>query len=248
MRYRKISLINPPWDDDVFRPGYWQPLNLLALASYMKERGFTGDIQILDQAVLDSPKLLDELARFGPDLVGLSPNYYSYQHTLKIAEVAKLSGADVVLGGNYASHLASHIIHNRSDIDYVVVLDGEEPLLSLVQGLEPCEISNLVYRKGNQVMVNSIGSGIKATYCELDYSLVDLQPYFDNHLESRAPNVFERPIAFMSQRGCIWKDKTGGCIFCSRELNSRFDQVDDVWRREKDQRMVELCVGLTRRI
>ncbi|GAB3973704.1 radical SAM protein [Spirosoma terrae] len=234
MSFRRIALINPPIDEDRIRcidAGHWQPLNLLALASHIKHSDYECDIVIYDQEIMSKDEIYHSLANFQPDLVGISPNIDSYQQTIHIAKLCKAINAKVVLGGNYASSLGSRILFNRKEIDYIIKRDGEIPFLELIKGKSLANIKNVIYRQGNNIFENDLAYNNSATISEIDYSLVDLEKYFNNYALNRNKGPFNRPLAFLSQRGCVWKDKTGGCTFCSRELISRFDNTKQVWNR-----------------
>lgn len=245
MTYKKIALINPPIDDNRFRcidAGHWQPLNLIALASYLRYSGYCGEIRIFDQEIMSEKEIVRDLLDYLPDLVGISPNIDSYNETLKLANIVKRFNATVVLGGNYASSLAENILLNRKEIDFIIKRDGEIPFCELVFGKPLNSINNLLFRKEdkfnvslkNYIVENPTTFHKVATISELDFSLIDLEPYFNNYSNHRYKGVFNRPIAFLSQRGCVWKDQTGGCVFCSRELLSRFDNTSRIWARIRD--------------
>lgn len=234
MKYNKIALINPPLDDCAVKcvdDGYWEPLNLLTMASYLRANDYCGEIKILDQAIMSRSEIYDELELFQPDLVGISPNLDSYGQTLDIAKKAKHDGADVVLGGAYATTLAENILSNRDYIDFVITYEGEKALMALSSGCCPETISNLAWRKNGQILLNNITPMDTATLCEIDYSFIDLSRYFNNYSKSINPGKYKRPVAVLTQRGCVWRDKTKGCLFCSRiNKNATFDNHDDIWR------------------
>lgn len=234
-RYRKIALINPPLDEGTVKcidDGFWQPLNLLTLASYFRVTGYQGEIKILDQAVMSRAEILLELESFQPDLAGISPNVDSYNQALAIAQKAKQAGADVVMGGAYATNLAHNILANRNFIDFIITYDGERAFSELITGKKPEVIGNLVYRRNGEVVFNDVQFIDRANLCDIDYSLIDMRRYFDNYSHSINPGAYQRPVAVLTQRGCVWREKTNGCLFCSR-MNPQavFDRHDDIWRR-----------------
>lgn len=236
MRYKKVSLISPPLDEGknlCVDTGYWIPLNLLTLSSYMKHNGFEGEVQILDHQVLSKEEIISELKNFNPDLVGISPNMDTYQETLKLAKLAKQMGGDVVLGGNYATELGKNILRNQESVDYVISRDGEVALFELIKGGDPEDINNLIYRcEGDRIIQNEIIYNTRASYSDIDYSMIELDPYFSQYANSLYPSGYKKPLTFMTQRGCVWREKSGGCVFCSRiEPFARFDNVNHVWNK-----------------
>lgn len=240
MKYQRVSLISPPLDEGkelCIDTGYWVPLNLLTLSSYMKHLGLNVEIQILDHQVLNKEEMIAEINSFQPDLVGISPNMDTYQVSLELAKLAKNQNADVVFGGNYATQLAENILKNQDTIDYIIARDGEVALAKLVEGKKLESINNLIYRKNGKIIQNEIRYNLKASYSDFDYSSIELEPYFDNYAKSLYPGEYKKPITFMTQRGCVWREKSGGCVFCSRiEPFARFDNVHDIWRKIGDLR------------
>ncbi|HBC88785.1 MAG TPA: hypothetical protein DCZ94_17725 [Lentisphaeria bacterium] len=237
-RYARISLVNPPLDEGAEKcvdMGHWLPLNLMALSSYLVKNGYRGEIQILDQQVCGKEEMMERLACFKPDLVGISPNINSYRRTLEIAESMKRKGADIVLGGAYATRLAANILRNRECIDYVIAHDGERALHRLAEGMEVERIRNLVFRNSGNVHANGVEHHHAASHGEIDYSLfIDMEGYFRNYRDSLNPGQYARPATIMTHRGCVWREKSGGCVFCSRiEPFARFDPAHAVWDRLK---------------
>ncbi|OGV56934.1 MAG: hypothetical protein A2X45_12765 [Lentisphaerae bacterium GWF2_50_93] len=236
MRYWRISLVNPPLDEGTEKcidMGHWLPLNLMSLSSYLVQNNYKGQIQILDQQVAGEQEMIRSLREFKPDLVGISPNMNSYHKTLEIAGMMKNAGADIVLGGAYATRLASNILKNREFIDYVIAHDGEKSLLGLAEGTGLEEIKNLVFRKAGIIIENGTEHHHAASHGEIDYSLfIDLEKYFENYRKSLNPGQYKKPVTLMTHRGCVWREKSGGCVFCSRiEPFARFDPAHEIWAR-----------------
>lgn len=235
MKYQRIALVNPPLSEGVVKcidDGFWQPLNLLTLASYLQSMEYRGEIKIFDQAVMPEDEINEGLELFKPDLLGLSPNVDSYEQALKIAERAKEFGADVVMGGAYATKLSENILNNRKYVDFIITNEGEKALWELARGAYIETIPNLVYRRSGDICSNDVELCCLASLCEIDYSLVNMEDYFRNYSKSLNPGRYKRPATILTQRGCVWREKTDGCIFCSRiNHNAVFDNPGNVWKR-----------------
>lgn len=240
MKYNKIALINPPVDEGVEKcidDGFWQPLNLLTLGSFLEFSGYKGEMKVFDQAVMGKDELYAALDEFRPDLAAISPNMDSYCQTVILAQTVKQYGAEVVLGGAYSTTLAENILKNRECIDYIITHDGEKPLFALVSGAPPEKVPNLVYRQDGKIIFNKAGFNSKASLCEIDYSLVNMYRYFENYERSLHPGIYKRPLTVITQRGCVWRERTKGCLFCSRiNPTATFDHHNDVWERIARQR------------
>lgn len=237
----RLALVNPPLDKGkglCIDAGYWQPLNLLTLGSYLRENGFKGEMKLFDREVEIREALLQRLEEFAPTTVGLSPTIDSYGTTLQIAHAQKEKGARVIVGGNYSTGLSDQIVRTRKDIDAVAVHDGELPLLQILEGKNFKDIPNLVFRGPDGEPVKTpVRYYSEASKTALDYGLVPLSQYFENYAKSPYPGRFKKPLTVLSQRGCAWRDKSGGCVFCSRiEPQSVYDATKTVWSRLADYR------------
>lgn len=117
------------------------PLGLAQLAAYLEKRGH--HVEIIDQyADLQSAaQLASEILAHQPGLVGfscLTPNMGSV-----LESVAELRQRDpsvpVVFGNTHAAVFSERILRDR-EADYVVIAEGEEPLLALVEALEAGQV------------------------------------------------------------------------------------------------------------
>ncbi len=218
----KVILIEPPDDQEAvltqfLNSKYYYPaLWTLALATYIKEKIPKTNFKIIDgrfEKFRSLNGIEKEIKDFKPDFVGLSPKFLSYSNTLKIARISKKLGAKVILGGCHATHLRKEILENRgpgSDdycVDAVVQYDGEKALYEYIIGKDPSKINNLVYREKGKVRENPIEL--------LD---LDLLPIPDRDLLNLEKDYFKkrRAIIVFSQRGCHWRERSGGCLFCIR--------------------------------
>ncbi|MCB9590247.1 MAG: cobalamin B12-binding domain-containing protein [Polyangiaceae bacterium] len=114
---------------------------LLSLAQALK-RGADADVEIMD---LDSERVLNprgidfsELAHKGYDLVGVSCySSYDYLKVIALGELLRehLPRAWLVVGGYHPSARPGDFTREGSPFDFVVVGDGERPLLRLVEAL-----------------------------------------------------------------------------------------------------------------
>jgi radical SAM superfamily enzyme YgiQ (UPF0313 family) len=122
------------------------PLGLAYIASGLKEEGH--QLRIVDLCFSDDveEELRDQISRWRPDLIGLSlrnldnltyPTPLSYVPEAEevIALCRRYSGAKVLIGGSGFS-LAPRELLTVLDVDFGIVGEGENPMLSLVRCLE----------------------------------------------------------------------------------------------------------------
>ncbi len=225
----KVQLILPKCDNPGARliRGWPQPLGILSIATFLRQRRPDVEIEILDGSVLSREELE---RRVGADIVGLTTITRGYPHALVLAEKAKKLGAKVVLGGMYATAFGATILENRPFVDAVVKYDGEASFTKYVNG-EPLErIENLVYRQSNGVIrENPIKLLDTEDFPIPDRSFLSLPPYDENYARN-VGGPFKRGGTVYTQRGCRWRAESHkGCIFCAIP--------DYIWRVKKPERI-----------
>jgi len=238
----KIVLCNPDVNLKYShsRKGMYPPLGLLSLATYL-EKKLEGKIEV---SVLDGDvEKIPESAFMDADIVGFHANSFNYSNCLALAEKAKGLGKTVILGGPHATVLWKNIMKNRVFIDFIIMNEGEIPLFLLIENLiggnrlKFQDIPNLVFREKDSPCGYTIS---RNTYknTPLDMTIpfrkyVDLEKYVMNYenVYSDGPIPFKRPSSVYSSKGCLWRDQTGGCIFCARlEKGVVFRNISDLWQ------------------
>lgn len=227
----KLQLINAPLSPlymESCRAGIFPPMNLVSLSTYLMEEGIDCDTEILD-GELYSIESLKEMV--DADVVGFGTNILNYSTTLDLAAIAKARGAKVVLGGHFPTAMPYAILNNRDYIDIVIMGDGEKALFQYLIGNDLSSINNIAYRDNHFVKVNSIIDLSVNEFSSLNYRSIDLQPYFSNFQKRYASKPYRRPIAIYSSKGCLWRSKSGGCVYCGIQNKGwRPKAVDTVWK------------------
>ena len=135
-------------------------------ADYQDSSSYADQRQLLDsfptyKAILDDvshpiwSEVVDRIANFAPDILGitmLTPNYKAAQN---IAELSKSRDANlkVVVGGVHPS-LDPEGTLAQDCFDYVIRGEGEFSLLELVEGHDEKDIPGLSYKKGGRSIHN----------------------------------------------------------------------------------------------
>lgn len=217
------------------RKGMYVPLGILSIATVLKENlGDRISITVIDEDVEEIGQ--DRYADF--DLVGFYSTSFNYSNCVLYATAAKAAGCKIMLGGPHPSILAENIMRNQTCFDYVVKFEAERSILQLVQYLmqtdevpERTSIPNLVFQESSAIVANA-GS--------LENKLFDLpipsrefirfNRYIDNYRKIYPDKASVRPGSIYSSKGCSWRDKTGGCVFCARlEEGIRFREIEQIW-------------------
>jgi len=219
----RIILIEPPselnqYDDDILGTGFYPPLWAISLATYVKEK----KIEILDGQYRNVNRFIDNIDYENADIVGISPKTKTYLPSLEIARRFKANGAKVYFGGHHTAALAETILNNRGNqsedycVDGIVVGDGEEAFKKIIEGISQKNIENLVFfGLGGLVRNKEVNLDLRELPFA-DRSLVDLEDYFNRFQKSYPNSLLKKPALIYSQKGCDWRKKSGGCIFCGR--------------------------------
>lgn len=232
----KIILCNPQNSQGKThsRKGMYAPLGMLSLATVLRNE-FSDQIKIkvIDEDIGD----INWDTAFEANVVCFYSTSFNYANCVKYATSVKKKDATTIIGGPHASVLAKNIIRNQPCFDYAIKFEAEQPLtrlISLILGQEKNdvrEIPNLVFRENGKV-INS-NKLYENNLLELPIpsrEFVPLESYIKNFSKVYPDKSSIRPASIYSSKGCSWRDKTGGCIFCARlEEGIRFRDIDQIW-------------------
>ncbi len=156
----KIALVNAP----IMKGASWHqiylPINLAYLAAVLENAGY--EIKVIDCPALkiNHDKLREELASFGPDLVGISSMTPTIVSAFLAARAAKEAcpNTKVVIGGLHATFMGEQILNDEAAVDFVVRAEGEETLPELIQNMnDPKGLRNvkgITFRSNKQIVRN----------------------------------------------------------------------------------------------
>jgi len=219
------------------RKGMYVPLGILSVATCLKE-AFNDEVHVdvHDEDVED----LKTSIFSGYDVIGFYATTFNYLQTVRYAYLAKEYGCTTILGGPHPTVLAKNILKNRTCFDYVIRFEAEYPMLRLVKqlitgrvedGLD--HIPNLAYKGSDGGVINNdrLHENILTDLSIPSRDFIDLGLYIENYRKIYPENDSARPGSIYSSKGCSWRDKTGGCIFCARlEEGVRFRDTEQIWR------------------
>lgn len=223
----KLQLIQPGTGvySSNSRSGCYPPLGLISIATHVRQRCPSVDVEILDGEHLAHAEIV---ARLDGDFVGLTTNTVNYPQAVEVARAAKHRGATVMVGGVYASAIPDIILSRRKDImDWIVVGYGEEPVADLITGR--LAGPSATYRVDGHVIRN-LDPGFNHLAFP-DRGLIPMEDYVRRFCENR-PTWRSRGTNVFTNVGCAWrKPGVSGCIFCSRSgYRSARRHSDSIWR------------------
>lgn len=244
----KVLLVKHPTThfENTAPPVSGMPLGLLSIAACLKAAGH--EVTIYDGIVdADEERWVPErigtgfrmgatweeirgvVAAANPDLVGISNQFSSQvENAMETARAVKEVKRDipVVIGGPHASVMPSTFFDTSGCVDFVVMGEGEETMVDLLDALQNKRdvrsVKGIAFMDGNNLVIQEPRKFI----ADLDsipfpaYDLIDLARYFyfnskgrDGREAYRYPGS-ERSVSMITSRGCPY-----GCIFCSIHLS-----------------------------
>lgn len=261
----RVLLVNPfcveeEYDVEVIKSGGQlaeDPIGLRYLVSYLRKNNSPIEVEIYDanlqaitylknQSVCDINilwmMLKDEIARFRPDMVGVSCLFhFSSVMAHKICAQVKSISNDIitVMGGVYPTVSFDEALKDPS-LDYAILSEGGVAFSGLITALnngeDPAEkIDGFAFRNKNNGIVNIP----KKTFIDLgsvlwpDRKGTQFYTYRPRHYIARALDPEKIKIAtIVGSRGCPWK-----CSFCSARTLwgsiARYRNTKDIAREMK---------------
>lgn len=211
MRFKRVVLVNPyPSDaEGINEATIYPPLGLAYIAAVLRDNGVACRIVDANALRLKTEAVLEEIAAFKPDLVGISLSLFVVKAGKEIcAAVKRLPGFEVCFGGVYASSHHAQLLRETS-AGYVVVGEGELTLLELCSGKEIGAIEGLAHRAEGRAVANAPRPLI-GDLDTLPHPAYDLLPPFAVY-KSR---IRRKPMAaIITSRGCPFS-----CGFCNSNI------------------------------
>lgn len=194
----KVSLVRAQY------PSIWEPTNLMYVSSFIKNRYHGNlEVKILDGFFDSDEQILDQVS--DSDYVGLSGTTPQVPHMQKLSKLIKKEYPSIkTIAGGYGPSLQPFKFINDSTIDYLVVGEGEQSMLDIINGNAP------------QKLVSNIPIADVDTIPNPDRDSIDLNRYIS--IAEREEG--RRVTSIMSERGCAF-----GCTFCAE------GQFGTIWRK-----------------
>ncbi len=263
----RVALVSPPPPSWLAFVDYQSPtVGLAYLAAVLEKDGC--EVSVLDCPALHMtyPQIEAALARFKPDLVGVTSVTATYSSALKIAHTAKTAApaALVILGGQHVTIVDDQTVMQNSDVDVVVKGEGEQAIVELARcvggGMSIGSVLGITYRKNGQIT----RTADRPCLANLD----ELPPPAWHYFPLNKYRIFRKlGLPMVTSRGC-----PSDCSFClvpklegnccrTRSAKSVVDEMeylrdryhpdyvsftDEVFTYDK-RRVMDLCGEIRRR-
>ncbi len=151
VRPRVLLVYTTPIKPDAFFGFVLPPLGLERLAACLEP---IADVKILDLR-FEGDSWLDTAEAYHPDVIGVNVKTTMYAtHSYRMADRlrARLPKARLILGGLHASSIPEEAVEHG---DVVVIGDGEQAMVEIVQGKPLSEIAGICYRDGKKQILTA---------------------------------------------------------------------------------------------
>lgn len=194
----KVSLVRARY------PSVWEPTNLMYVSSFLKDR-YKGELEvkILDGFFDSDEKILEQTS--DSDFVGFSGTTPQVPHMKHLSKQLKSINPSIkIIVGGYGPSLQPFQFVNDPTVDYLVVGEGEQSMLDIVNGDAPQKlVSNLPIAD-----IDSIPNP--------DRDSIDLNRY----IAIAERDEGRRVTSIMTERGCAF-----ACTFCAE------GEFGTIWRK-----------------
>ncbi|MDP2866627.1 MAG: radical SAM protein, partial [Elusimicrobiota bacterium] len=188
------------------------PINLLYLATWLNAHGFRA--ALYDLEVQSPDGLRQKLKSAAPLLVGITGMTTDIPAARELCLQCRELKIKTVIGGAHATALPAGTLQD-AQADYVVIGEGEKPLLELVQALKKggdiSSIAGLAFMSEGKPAVNPRGEPL-----EIDSLPIPDRRLLDKELYSRGyttPGVPAGGTVMFTSRGCPYR-----CAFCASQV------------------------------
>lgn len=177
------------------------------------------DIELAEYTIKDPVmNIVSDLYQREADVIGFSCYIWNIEETIKVVNILKkvMPEVKIILGGPEVSYDVEYWMERLTNVDFIVVGEGEETFHQLLTEIETTQkyhfVYGLAYRKGDEVIV--MPGRPKADLNELP------SPH---RFAEDIPDLGKRVVYFETSRGCPFS-----CQFClsSIEVGVRYYDIE----------------------
>jgi anaerobic magnesium-protoporphyrin IX monomethyl ester cyclase len=193
-----------------------QPLGLAYLAAVLQNTGHK--VNLIDAAVsnLTDERIVDEVRRFHPDLIGITTLTPRYRIALALATKFKQELAiPILIGGSHVTALPDETMRNRC-FDFAVLGEGEATIVDLAETIEKnrdlSKVKGIAYRDDGRIVMTE-SRPLIGNLDTIPFPERDLLPPLSEYRPSPAACKRLPQATMMTSRGCPYR-----CAFCDRSV------------------------------
>ncbi|OQD58685.1 putative oxidoreductase [Methanobrevibacter arboriphilus JCM 13429 = DSM 1125] len=215
MNSTDVLLINPI-DNTAVKNGLGlsiPPLNLMYLAGALEKASFSVKIFDDDLYQLGNDKILKVVSKIDPMVVGLTATTATINNALEYVKNIKrvLPNVLSVIGGPHTTFVPEETLIDEESLDVVVIGEGEETFVDLVEAFiktqykKLSKVKGIAFRDEDKVRMNGFRPLIK-DLDSIPFPARHLVPFKSYELSGQSGGM-------ITSRGCVF-----GCNYCSSSL------------------------------
>lgn len=217
--FDKVTLVYPYFHPHNDRSSFrFPPLGLGYLASYLERHNIS--VNLIDCTFLTKNEALSKIISTNPQIIGIYCMYSMKKEALWLAESTKPHCKMLIAGGPSPTTNPEEFLKT---FDVVVLGEGEQTLLELVQNKNLSKINGIAYNHNRKTKYTQKRQPIK----NLNTIPSPARNLFDNNAYQRYYKKFGyTTTSLITSRGCPFK-----CDFCSQPIfgnNTRFRSPEDI--------------------
>ena len=214
----KIVVIIPPAGGSSFTGQGIPPLGMVRILNYTKKFRLNIEVNLWDGVLMSMPIILEKVRSLKKGtLVAISAHTScNYRNCLTVLNAIP-EDVKVIMGGLhlYETYLGKLVVEKRDF--HAIQGSGEFAFSQYIKYLEGkrgiSEVENLMYLQNGVFKKNKVNyySQEELIFPEYD-GIVDLEEYGRHYREIFGES--DLSLVTMSPEGCLWKQRSGGCLFC----------------------------------
>lgn len=198
-------------EQQIMRP--YPPLGLLYISGFLNQQSIENSV--FDSTFSDKASLLGQIKAEQPEVLAIYTNLMTKLNVLDIAKAVKTLSPNtkVVMGGPDITYNVENYLKNGAD--YLVIGEGENTMLELVQHIEknptdePVDVSGLAFTNNTGEVVKTAPRTKVREINELPVPNRDAIP-IHKYLEAWKTHHGQSALSVSTQRGCPYT-----CKWCS---------------------------------
>lgn len=230
----KVALINVVLDGD-YQYRQEIPLGLASIASFLRSHDY--DVVLHQCFPSDGEEEIEKASEIDADVFGFQISGINFASISQIAGRIKerSTKASIVLGGPFLIAHSEEILRNESNIDFIVLGEGELTILQLLEQIESgdASFSNILGLSWINPQGEIVRNPPRAVVPDLDSFPFPARDFFEDARRDPVDKALMESVRVITSRGCV-----GRCSFCLVNLQNDI-QKGKKWRGRSPKNVVD---------